>query len=240
MALIDHDELHGERHAAAAGRGLPVARVAALRSANGRPWLVVLSQEFSRFLQVNRAALRFPTACCGVVHSGVRDMSISTLGAVHVAVSLTGIVSGVVALVGMACRTRLPRWIALFLATTVFTSASGLAIPSTSFGPADVLAVISLPLLTLALFAIYMRGLVGLWKPAYLASSVAALYLNVFAGVVAAFQFLPTLRQVTPSLAHPPLRVEQRAAAFAVPSFAITQVVLILTFIALGMMAATR
>ncbi|MCX4162998.1 MULTISPECIES: hypothetical protein [Paraburkholderia] len=169
-------------------------------------------------------------------------MSISTLGAVHVAVSLTGIVSGVVALVGMACRTRLPRWTALSLATTVFTSASasGLAIPSASFGPADVLAVISLPLLTLALFAIYMRGLVGIWKPAYLASSVAALYLNVFAGVVAAFQFLPTLRQVTPSLAHPPLRVEQLAAAFAVPSFAITQVVLILTFIALGMMAATR
>ena len=72
----------------------------------------------------------------------ILGLSTSTFTSVHVALSLIGIVSGVIVLYGMVRAMRLDGWTALFLATTVLTSVTAFFFPSTSFGPAHVVGVL--------------------------------------------------------------------------------------------------
>ena len=95
---------------------------------------------------------------------------------------------------------------------------------SASFGAPHVVGIISLAVLALAVFALYFRRLTGPWRWIYVASSVLALYLNSFVGVVQAFQKLPIFRQLAPTGAEPP--------------FVIAQALVMATFIALGIVAA--
>jgi hypothetical protein len=71
------------------------------------------------------------------------------------ALSLIGIVSGVIVLYGMVRATRLDGWTALFLATTVLTSVTAFFFPPTSFGPAHVVGILSLVVLAAAIVALY-------------------------------------------------------------------------------------
>jgi len=144
----------------------------------------------------------------------------------HVLISLVGISSGLYVLYEML-RGRLPAaWTAIFLATTVATSATGFLFHSRAFGPARVVGLLSLVLLALALVALYGRRLVGAWRATYVISAVAALYLNVFVAVVQAFLKIPTLRMLAPTQTE--------------PAFVIAQGVTLVVFIALGALATRR
>ena len=110
----------------------------------------------------------------------ILGLSTSTFTSVHVALSLIGIVSGVIVLYGMVRATRLDGWTALFLATTVLTSVTAFFFPSTSFGPAHVVGVLSLVVLAAAIVALYFFRLAGPWRWIYIVGAVLALYLNVF------------------------------------------------------------
>jgi hypothetical protein len=85
----------------------------------------------------------------------ILGLSTATFTSVHVALSLIGIVSGVIVLYGTVRATRLDGWTALFLATTVLTSVTAFFFPSTSFGPAHVVGVLSLVVLAAAIVALY-------------------------------------------------------------------------------------
>ena len=89
-------------------------------------------------------------------------MGILLLG--HVALSLVGIFAGFMALGGMLASSRLPGWTALFLITTVLTNASGFLLPAPHFLPSHAIAILSLVILAVALYAIYGRGLRGKWR----------------------------------------------------------------------------
>ena len=135
--------------------------------------------------------------------------STSTFTLVHVVLSLIGIFSGAVVLLGMFGAKRLNGWTALFLATTVLTSVTGFFFPSVSFGPPHVIGVISLVVLAVAIPALYVYRLMGSWRWIYVAGAVAALYFNVFVGVVQAFQKLPFLQPLAPTQSEPPFLIAQ-------------------------------
>ena len=153
-------------------------------------------------------------------------LSISTFTAVHVVVSLLGIFSGVVVLGGMFRSQRLPGWTALFLATTVLTSVTGFIFPSDHLLPSHIVGVISLVVLAVAILALYGYRLAGPWRWLYVASAGVALYLNVFVGVVQAFQKLPFLKTLAPTQSEPP--------------FLVTQLVVLALFVGLTIGAALR
>ena len=145
---------------------------------------------------------------------------------IHVLLSLIGIVSGFVVLYGLLLGRPLGGWTALFLATTILTSVTGFPLAPFGFDPARAVGVISLVLLALAVVALYVFRLAGAWRWVYVGSAIAALYLNVFVGVAQAFQKLPFLQPLAPTQSEPP--------------FLVTQVAVLVIFVALGILAAIR
>jgi hypothetical protein len=145
---------------------------------------------------------------------------------IHVVLSLIGIASGVVVLYGLLNGNAFSGWSALFLATTVLTGVTGFPLEPFGFDPARKVDVILLVLLTAAVIARYLFNLAGAWRWVYVVSAVAALYLNVFVGIVQAFQKVPFLQALAPTQEDLP--------------FKITQVVVLAVFVVLGMVAMVR
>ena len=156
----------------------------------------------------------------------ILGMSTSTFRTLHVVISLIAIASGAVVLFGMLGGKRPDGWTALFLATTVLTSVTGFFFHSASFGPPQVVGVISLVILAVAIPALYAFHLAGFWRLVYIVGAVMALYLNVFVAVVQAFQKLPFLQPLAPTQSEPP--------------FLVAQLVVLAMFVALGIAAVKR
>jgi hypothetical protein len=137
--------------------------------------------------------------------------------------SLVGIFSGVVVLAGMLRSNALSMWTAVFLATTVLTSVTGFFFPVDRVLPSHIVGVLSLVVLAGALLALYVYHLQRHWRWIYVATAMAALYLNVFVGVVQAFLKLPFLKPLAPTQSEPP--------------FVVAQVIVLALFVLLGIMA---
>jgi len=75
----------------------------------------------------------------------------STFTKIHVAISLIGILSGLVVMYGFLVGKRLRGWNALFLVMTIATSVTGFFFPFHGITPGIVVGVISLVVLALAL-----------------------------------------------------------------------------------------
>jgi len=80
--------------------------------------------------------------------------------------------------------------------------------------------VISLLVLSAAVYALYVRRLSGVWSKVYVINAVTALYLNFFVLVAQLFQKTPALKELAPTQTEPP--------------FAISQGIVLLLFVALG------
>jgi hypothetical protein len=138
-------------------------------------------------------------------------LSLSAFTTLHVVLSLIGILAGIVVVLGMLGARRLPGWTALFLLTTILTSVTGLLFPFSGLLPSHVLAIISLVVLVLAVLALYVFDLQGIWRWVYVVGAVIALYLNVFVGVVQAFQKVAFLQPLSPTQSEPPFVIAQLA-----------------------------
>src|SRR5271169_2028565 len=145
---------------------------------------------------------------------------------IHVALSLIGIVSGLVVFYGLLTRVEFGSWTALFLATTILTSVTGFPLPPFGFDPPRAVGVLSLILLVGAVVAYYGFRLAGAWRWIFVACAVAALYFNVFVLVAQGFMKVPALHALAPTGSEPP--------------FAIVQGIVLLIFIALGIAAALK
>jgi hypothetical protein len=139
-------------------------------------------------------------------------LSTSTFTFIHVVISLTGIFTGLMVVGGMLAAKRLDALTAIFLATTVATSVTGFGFPIHKFGPPHIVGVISLVVLAIALLARYALHLRGAWRWIYAVTAVFAVYLNVFVGIVQAFQKVPALKALAPTQAEPPFVIAQLAA----------------------------
>jgi hypothetical protein len=98
----------------------------------------------------------------------------------HVVISLVAIASGLVVMYGLLTANRMRAMTALFLVTTIATSATGYFFHRDHILPSHVVGAISLVLLAAACVALYGAHLRGRWRPVYVVSAVVALYLNVF------------------------------------------------------------
>jgi hypothetical protein len=144
----------------------------------------------------------------------------------HVAISLIGIGSGFVVLLGLIASKRLDRWTAVFLSTTVLTSLTGFMFPFHGFLPSYGVGILSLLVLAPAIFARYNRRLTGSWRRTYVITAVAALYLNFFVLIVQLFMKVPALKALAPTQTEPPFKV--------------VQLVALTFFVVLGVLAAIK
>ena len=144
--------------------------------------------------------------------------TLQTFTLFHVLVSLAGIISGLVVAGGLAGGQRLRGWAAVFLVTTVLTSVTGFGFPSDTLLPSHIVGAISLAVLVVALAA-QIKGLPRI----YAAGVVVATYLNCFVLVVQLFRRIPDLAALAPTQSEPP--------------FAATQLLVLVSFIWLGIAA---
>jgi len=145
---------------------------------------------------------------------------------IHVVISLLGILSGFVVMFGLLTANPLNGWTAFFLATTVATSVTGFFFPFKGFTPALAFGIISLVVLAVAIYARYPGHLEGSWRWIYVVGAVLAQYLNFFVLIVQSFQKIPALKALAPTQKEPP--------------FAITQLVFLILFIVLGVVAVNK
>ena len=141
----------------------------------------------------------------------VLGLSLSTFTLLHVIISHAGIGSGFVVVWGWFNNKRLDGWTAIFLVTTVLTSVTGFMFPFEGFKPSYVLAVLSLIVLAIAIYARYSRKLTGASRSTYVITAAFALYFNCFVAVVQAFMKVPALHALAPTGSEPPFLVAQFA-----------------------------
>jgi hypothetical protein len=153
-------------------------------------------------------------------------LSVGAFTTLHVIISLIGLASGVIALVAMLGDRKPGPWTAIFLCSTILTSATGFLFHSAKIGPPHIVGMISLVVLAIAVFALYGMKLKGVWRPLYVVSAIMALYFNAFVGVVQAFGKIGFLKPLAPTGSEPP--------------FLVAQLVVLAAFVALGWMAAKR
>jgi hypothetical protein len=141
-------------------------------------------------------------------------LGLSTLAFVHTIISLIGIAAGFVVMFGMLGSNRMPGWTALFLATTILTSATGFLIPplvSDKLLPSHMFGALSLVLLAIACFALYGQKLSGAWRWIYVLTALFSLYLNTFVLVIQSFLKIGPLHALAPSVppSEPPFAILQ-------------------------------
>jgi hypothetical protein len=157
-------------------------------------------------------------------------MSLATFVLVHVVISLVGIAAGLIVMFGLLGSNRMSGLTALFLVTTILTSATGFLIPplvSEKLLPSHIIGLLSLVLLAIACFALYVQKLSGAWRWVYVLTALISLYLNVFVLVIQSFLKIPALHALAPSV--PPSE----------PPFAIVQGI-VLVFFAIVIIGAIR
>jgi hypothetical protein len=101
--------------------------------------------------------------------------------------SLIGIGSDAVVILGLFKAKRLDGWTAIFLASTVATTVTGFLFPFHQFLPSCGVGVVSMIVLGPAIFARYSRHLADAWRRVYVVTASTALYLNVFVLIAHSF-----------------------------------------------------
>ena len=139
----------------------------------------------------------------------ILGMPVSTFTLIHVLISLVGILTGIVVVIGLCGNSRLSGWTGLFLITTLLTSLTGFLFPIKAIEPPHIVGALSLVLLIPCLLGLYMFKLAGNWRWIYVITAVAALYLNVFVAVVQAFGKIGFLHALAPKGNEPPFAVAQ-------------------------------
>ena len=141
-------------------------------------------------------------------------LSISTFVTLHVVISLIAIAAGIIVMFGMLGSNRMPGLTAIFLLLTILTSATGFVIPplvTEKFLPSHLFGFLSLALLAVACFALYVKKFFGAWRWVYVLTALISLYLNVFVLVIQSFLKVPALHALAPSVppAEPPFAIVQ-------------------------------
>lgn len=144
----------------------------------------------------------------------------------HVAISLLGILSGLVVMVGLIKAKRLDGWTAVFLVSTLATSVTGFLFPFHAITPGIIVGIISVVLLAGAIIARYFGGLLGRWRLLYVVTAMISLYLNVFVLIAQLFEKVPSLKVLAPTQTE--------------PAFLIAQVSTLVIFVVLTITAAIK
>ena len=156
----------------------------------------------------------------------ILGMSTATYTFLHVLISLIGIGSGLVVMFGFITGKRLDNLTGVFLTTTALTSITGFGFPFDHLLPSHKLGIISLVVLAIAIPARYVSHLAGSWRWIYVVGASMALYLNVFVLIAQLFMKVPALKALAPTQSEPP--------------FLVAQLLVLLIFVGLTILAAKR
>ena len=149
----------------------------------------------------------------------------------HTLISLIGIVTGLVVMYGLLGAKRMPGMTAVFLVTTILTSATGFLFPFKELLPSHIIGIISLVLLAIACLALYGMKLKGAWRPVYIVTAMISLYFNVFVLIIQSFLKIPALAALAPAVAPAPP---------SGPVFAVVQGLVLMFFVLLTIGAWRR
>lgn len=138
----------------------------------------------------------------------------------HTLLSVIGIFAGLVLAGGLMSGKRLDGWSALFLVTTILTNVTGFGFPFAGVTPAHIIGAVSLVILTFVVYARYGQALTRRWNTVYVLGAMMTLWLNAFVLIVQLFRRLPGLLATAPTQQELP--------------FAVTQLLVLLLFVALG------
>src|SRR5215510_10386506 len=97
---------------------------------------------------------------------------------------------------------KMPGLTAIFLLFTILTSVTGFMFPFEQLLPSHIIGILSLVLLLIACIALYATKLSGMWRPIYVVTALASLYLNIFVLIVQGFVKVPALHALAPG--NPP------------------------------------
>jgi hypothetical protein len=136
-------------------------------------------------------------------------MSLATYTIVHVVISLIGIGTGLLVLFGMLGGKLLKPWNGIFLVTTVLTSITGFFFTFTKITPGIILGILSLIVLAIAIFALYVFHLNGGWRRTYAITALIALYFNVFVLIAQLFAKVPAIHALAPTGTEAPFKIAQ-------------------------------
>jgi hypothetical protein len=161
-----------------------------------------------------------------ILATTILGLTASTFTAVHVLLSVIGIVSGLLVVYGLLSGKRFDGATAIFLVTTVLTSVTGFLFPVDHILPSHIVGIISLIALAIAVVARYPLHMAGPWRRTYVVTAVLALYLNVFVFVAQVFLKVPAAHALAPTGKEPP--------------FLIAQLVVMVLFLALGILSARK
>jgi hypothetical protein len=98
---------------------------------------------------------------------------VTILTFVRLLLSVVGVLGGLVVTVGLLTSKQLPTWTAVFIWTTVATSVTGFLFPFHKFLPSHAIGILSLVVLTIAIYALYGQHLAGHWRQAYAVKAVS-------------------------------------------------------------------
>jgi hypothetical protein len=144
----------------------------------------------------------------------------------HVFLSLLGIGAGIFLVFGLLSSRRLSILTALFLVSTLLTSLTGFLFPFKGVTPGIILGVLSTIVLIVAIVALYVKHLHGIWRGVYVLCAMLAFYFNFFVLIAQTFDKVPTLKAAAPTMSS--------------PVFGITQIALLLIFILLTVRALKK
>jgi hypothetical protein len=156
----------------------------------------------------------------------ILGLSVSAFTTVHTILSLIGTATGIIAVIGMLGSKKLNGWTAAFVLTSILTSLTGFFFPFTNVLPSHIVGGVSLLVLAIVLFGLYVRGLERAWRWIYVVGVLIALCLNVFVAVVQAFQKIGFVKALAPTQSEPP--------------FLIAQLVVLAVFVVLGFVAVKK
>jgi hypothetical protein len=142
----------------------------------------------------------------------ILGMSLSTYTTIHVVLSLIAIFTGFIVVFGMFDSKKLKGMTAIFLLTSILTSAGGFLFPNDHITPGIILGILSLFVLLIAIITLYALNLSGASRGTYAVTAVMALYFNFFALVAQSFAKIPALHSLAPTGKEPAFFIAQGIA----------------------------
>lgn len=150
----------------------------------------------------------------------------TTLVGFHTWLSLIAIVAGFPMTMALLKGHLSPRWNGIYLSTAFAASATGYAFPFDRVLPSHIVGAVSLVLLALAGLALYAFALRDVWRRIYAITAVLSFYLLIFVLIAQLFLKVNVLHDLAPTQSEPP--------------FAIAQVLALIVFLILTLLAARR
>jgi hypothetical protein len=152
----------------------------------------------------------------------ILGMSLSTYTTLHVVLSLIAIFTGFIVVFGLFASKKMGGMTAIFLLTSILTSAGGFLFPNDHITPGIIIGIVSLVVLLIAIIARYALHLSGASRGIYAVAAVFALYLNFFVLVAQGFMKVSFLHSLAPTQKEPPFFIAQGIALVLFIVFGVT------------------